>query len=603
MNGASTARTIRRLWLVVIAVVSISMLYLAKILFLPLAIAVLFAFLLAPPVSMLERVHVPRQLASAVVIIGFGTLLGFAGWALFSQLVDVVNDLPTYRDNITQKMAALHVPNDSAFGRAMQEVEHLSDQLGIGENATTQNARAANRKPLGATPDRPVQVKEVTRNTHRLDQLTGVMEPLTIALLAVVFTFFVLLQREDLRNRVIHLSGDRNMSMITQAMDDAGRRISRYFSLQLTVNVVYTLLIATALFLIGLPHPFLFGAIAGTLRFVPYVGAPVAGAMPTLLALAVFPQWSKPLYVIGLFVVLEVITANYAEPHIYGRHTGLSPLAILMAASFWTLLWGPVGLLLSVPLTVCLVAMGRHLPSLEFLTVLLGDQPVIPPWSRFYERLLAGDEREASEIFETFLEGKPLADAFDTVLVPALIASERDRLHGDLGEESVRLIRHSVRAMIEDNSDRSGTAPDGRGSFFLCIPMRDETDELAALMLAYALRDAGFHADASRVQRADALLAEIAQRPADIAALVGLPPVGLARPRRLYSSLRAHRPQLRLMIGIWNCPEDAVEIARQISGGEEASVFTSIARAVAEFRTPSAIAAAALESTPRSTAA
>ena len=223
------------------------------------------------------------------------------------------------------------------------------------------------------------------RPTGRLYQLGGVLEPLTTAGLTIIFTFFVMLQREDLRNRLIRLTGDRNLTMMTQAMHDASRRITRYFSLQLMVNVAFGCIICAGLYFIGLPHPLLFGALAAILRFIPYVGAPVAGAIPTVLSLAVFPEWTRSLLIVGLFFVLELVTGNYAEPRIYGKHTGLSSLAILVAAGFWTLIWGPVGLILSVPLTVCLVVIGSHVPSLEFLTVMLGDQPAIPPWTCFYQ--------------------------------------------------------------------------------------------------------------------------------------------------------------------------------------------------------------------------
>src|SRR4051794_11076986 len=223
MNGSSTARVLSRLWFVVVAVVAIAILFLAKVLFLPLAFAVLFAFLLAPVVSWLERLRLPRPLAAVLVIFGFAALLAAAAWMLFTQLVAVTNDLPTYRDNIAQKMEAIHSPSNSAFSRAQHEVERLSEELGLvnsSEALRTPQTRQGNRTQ-GATADRPVPVREVARPTGRLDQLGGILEPLTMSFLCVVFTFFVLLQREDLRNRVIHISGDGNLSVMTQAMKDA----------------------------------------------------------------------------------------------------------------------------------------------------------------------------------------------------------------------------------------------------------------------------------------------------------------------------------------------------------------------------------------------
>lgn len=342
MDGSLCARLLWRLWLVVMSTFAIAILYLAKVLFLPLAFAILFAFLLAPVVAMLERVRTPRTIAALGVILAFAALLGAAGWGLFTQLVAIANDLPTYEENIQHKMDAIHAPSNSAYARAEQELEHLRGELGPA-NSTPQPLHpddAENQKPIGVTPDRPVQVKEVARPTGRLDHLGGILEPITTALLSVVFTFFVLLQREDLRNRLIQLSGDRNLTTITQAMDDANRRISRYFSLQLMVNAIYGSIILAMLYAVGLPHLFLFAAVAAIFRFVPYIGWPIAAMLPTVLSLAVFHGWQKSLIIAGTFVVLEIVTGNYAEPHIYGKHTGLSSLAVLMAAAFWTLIWG-----------------------------------------------------------------------------------------------------------------------------------------------------------------------------------------------------------------------------------------------------------------------
>lgn len=587
MNGS--ARILNRLWLLVIAVVGIAVLYLAKVLALPLAFALLFAFLLAPVTAWLERLRVPRALAALLVILGFATIIAAAGWMLFSQLVDVVNDLPTYRDNIQQKISAMHTPSDSAVGRAASELERLSDQFGEA-NTTAAPAPEGKKKPLGSSADHPVQVKEVSHSNGRLDRLGGIVEPITTAFLSVVFTFFVLLQREDLRNRVIRLSGDRNLSMMTQAMTDAGRRISRYFTLQITVNLVYSALACVGLYFIGVPHPLLFAAIAGMCRFVPYIGPPVAGSLPTILALAVFPGWEKALMVVGLFVVLEVVTGNYAEPHIYGRHTGLSSLAILIAAAFWTLLWGPVGLVLSVPLTVCLVVMGHHVPSLEFLRVLLGDEPIIPPWTRFYQRLLAGDEREASQVVESFASDKPVEVVFDTVLVPALIASERDRLHDDLDDAKVRLVRRVARDLIDDIADRPQDVSDAaareawNSEPVLCIPLRDETDELAALMLARSLMSDGIPAVAAPVQQIEQMLDGLTARKPPVVFLTGLPPVGIARPRRIFRGLRARLPHLPILIGIWSYAENGEQAAREISNGEVPAISTRIAEAVEQVR-------------------
>jgi predicted PurR-regulated permease PerM len=601
MDGSGSARILLRLWLLAAGVVAIAVLYLAKVLFLPLAFAILFAFLLAPLVGRLERIHVPRTLAALAVILAFAALLCCAGWIFFTQLVAIANDLPTYRDNISQKMAAIHRPSNSAYGRAQRELERLSDQLGLANSAPAPSLHpGANpeRKPLGATPDHPVQVKEVSRPTGRLDELGGVLEPMTTALLSVVFTFFVLLQREDLRNRLIRLSGDRHVTVITEAMVDANRRISRYFSLQVLVNSVYGSIIFAVLYMIGMPHSLLFGALAAMLRFVPYVGAPIAALLPTLLSLAVFQGWQKSLIIAGTFLCMEIITANYAEPRIYGRHTGLSSLAILVAAAFWTLLWGPVGLVLSVPLTVCLVVIGRHVPALEFLTVMLGDKASIPRWMCFYQRLLARDGREAGEILESALKDRSLEEVYDSVLIPALVKSEEDRQAGDLDESMAQYIQRRSRDYIEECRFREISGPearevetvtpetrsDGPKLKVMCVPVRDEMDELAALMAAQVMDGGNVHAFATPVRRIEGILAAAAEERPDIVFLSALPPFGLARSHRIYRALEVRDPQLRIMIGIWNYPEDPAEAASRISGKDHSRLCTRLTDAVAEVR-------------------
>lgn len=595
MTGPAPARVLSHLWMLAAAAAIITVLALGKILFVPLGFAILFAFLLAPLVALLERVRIGRLPAVLVVMLGFVLLLGAAGWTLFTQLVEVANDLPTYRNNIEQKMAAIHRPSNSAYGRAEKEIEHLGNELGVANSTTApllQPGDDSARKPIGSSPEHPVQVREVGPPSGRFSSLGGVLEPLATALLTVVFTFFVLLQREDLRNRLIRLSGDRNVSVMTQAMHDASHRISRYFSLQLLVNTVYGCIIFIALHFIGLPHAMFFGALAGMARFVPYIGAPVAALIPTLLSLAVFHGWSRSLLIAGVFFCMEVITANFAEPRIYGKHTGLAPLAILIAAAFWTLLWGPVGLALSIPLTVCLVVMGRHIPSLEFLTVLLGDKPSIAPWTCLYQRLLARDGRESAEILESAVDRTSLEEAYDEVLAPALIHSEEDRLDGSLDQSMIRFIRRTARWLIEesgfrdsaDQAEQESPSPAPRRTAqpmrVLCIPVRDESDELAAAMLSQCLNNSHIQASAAREWRLTDILRMLEARKPDLVFLCGLPPVGMARTHRLYRTIRARNPKLPVLMGIWDLREDAEEVGRQATGEEQGRVITTLKEAV-----------------------
>ncbi len=437
-----------------IAVVAVAVLYLAKVVVLPLALAILFAFLVAPIVKWLERIKVPRTPAIVLVILTVVVLVCAIGWGVATQLLQITNHLPAYRANITAKIAEFHNPKGTSFSHAAAEVERLGREVGLSHPSSS------GAKPFSSSAERPVLVKEVSSpEGSTLSNLHGILRVLVETLLVVVFTFFLLLQREDLRNRLIRLTGRGELNLKTQAMDEASNRISRYFILLLTVNVSYGIVIFIALHFIGLPHAWLFGALTTLLRFIPYIGAPIAGLLPITLSLAVFPGWEQALIIFGIFLCVEIVTANYIEPRLYGGHTGVSPLAILVAAVFWTLIWGPIGLILSVPLTVCVVVVGGHVPTLKFLTVLLGDQPAMQPSAQYYQRLLADDEREASHVLDAYLKEKPLTELYDSVLIPALSLAEEDRHQNDLDEATASFIHQTTKELVEE----LGFRPDNRG--------------------------------------------------------------------------------------------------------------------------------------------
>jgi predicted PurR-regulated permease PerM len=579
MASPNANKLLARLFVMITAVMVIATLYLAKVVCLPLAFAVLFAFLLAPLVSALERIRVPRTIAVVLVIAGFAVILGSVAWVAGSQLIQMAGDLPRYQGNIDRKLALLHDHRNTAFSRAEAEVERLGNRLElIALGSDTEDSAPGNTV---ASQQQPVRVREV--RSGRLNQLRGVLDPLIPAFLTVVFTFFVLLRREDLGDRLIGLTGHGHVNVTTVAMMDAGARISRYFRLQLSVNATYGSIVVLALYLIGVPHFILFGALASLLRFIPYIGAPIAALLPAALAFAVFPGWTQGLLVLAVFFCLEVVTANYAEPHLYGNRTGLSSLAVLVAAAFWTLIWGPVGLVLSVPLTVCLVVIGSHVPNFEFLTVMLGDQPPIPTSDQLFQRLLARDEHEASEVLETYLEDHSLVQLYDDVVIPALTVAERNRHQQDLAGDAERFIYRTLQELILDMGDRepAGTGPQGLKlhasvTRILCVPARDKADEIAAIMLAQLLQAAGFEA---RTVSLDAGAIAAAARP-DIIFLSALPPFARARARRVYNNLRSRYPNLRIMIGMWNYRDDQAQAARQISRGEVSEAATTLAQAV-----------------------
>jgi hypothetical protein len=414
--------------------------------------------------------------------------------------------------------------------------------------------------------------------------MSGLLGMVISIVLVAVFTFFMLLKREDLRNRLIQLSGHGRLNLMTQAMDDASHRVSRYLTLQWLVNIAFGLIIFAVLHLMHLPHALLFGVLAGLLRFIPYIGAPIGALLPTALSVAVFNGWTKTLLILAIFFCMEIVTANLLEPHVYGKHTGLSSLAILVAAIFWALIWGPIGLILSVPLTVCLVVVGAHVPNLQFLTVLLGDQPVMPPEAHYYQRLLANDQREASQVLETHLKSSSLENLFDTVLIPALNLAEQDRHRNELDDATVTFITQTTKDLIDELSLRrdnstvdAAVKPTGQEKI-MCLPVRDDADEIAGIMLAQLLDRAGYSATPIPIGSVERMLAEVAGADPEVVCLSALPPYAISHARGIYRRLRAQHSRATIIIGLWNYTEDPVKAATEISGGEQNLICTTLAQ-------------------------
>ncbi len=600
MIRSNSSRTLSQLLAVVVTVVLITVLYLAKTVILPLALAMLLTFVLAPVVTWLERARLPRVVAIAAVMLGAGAVLGSVGWTVFTQLVQVTDAIPSYTTNIQEKIQSFQQPKTTSFSRAQRELDDLGKQVSDWSSGLTSDQGHAGGIELGS-PTRPVSVREVGGSQGRLDALSGVLGVVVSVVLVAVFTFFMLLRREDLRNRFIRLSGQGHLQLMTQAMDDTSHRVSRYLSLQSLVNMGFGLIVFVALHFIALPHALLWGALAALLRFIPYIGAPIGAFLPTALSLAVFNGWTKTLLIMAIFFCLEVCTANLLEPQVYGKHTGLSSLAILVAAIFWALIWGPIGLILSVPLTVCLVVLGAYVPSLQFLAVLLGDQPVMKPGAHYYQRLLANDQREASQVLEAHLKETSLEDLYDTVLIPALNLAEQDRHRNALDDSTVDFITQTTKDLVEefslrvDHPRRVGSSAhqgplatlgdipgiaDGVSRKIACLPVRDDADEVVGIMLAQLLDRAGYSAMAIPIGSVDGMLAEAANADPEIVCLSALPPYAVSHARSIYRRLRMHHPKLKIIIGLWNYPEDPVKAAIEISGGEQNLVCTTLAQMI-----------------------
>jgi hypothetical protein len=424
--------------------------------------------------------------------------------------------------------------------------------------------------------------------------------------MVLVFAIFMLMNREDLRNRLIRLVAKDHLNVVTQAMNDAGRRVSRYLLMQCLVNAAFGGVLATGLYFIHVPNALLWGALGATLRFFPYVGPLIAGALPILLAMTVFSDWTRPLLTAGLFIVIELITVNVVEPRIYGAHTGISSLAILVAAAFWTVLWGPTGLILSTPLTVCLVVLGRYVPQLEFLHILLGDEPVLSPEARFYQRLLAMDQNEARTVSEAFVKEKSLIDLYDEVVIPALAMAEQDRHQGLLRPVNEAFIHQSINELIVEladytpeaqdaGQDRStgqatseGVAPETVPSTarVICVAANDQADDITASMLFQIVEQAGYPctylpAVDSAIEVSDLL----SVHPDDIVCICALPPFALLHARTLSKRLRTRFPGLKIIVGIWNASEGGPRVEERLGKAFADTVVTTLKAAVTELQT------------------
>jgi predicted PurR-regulated permease PerM len=582
---------------VIALVLSVAGLYFAKEVLIPFALAVLLAFLLSPVVRGLERCRLGRVPSVGIVLIlSLSAAIGI-GWIVSNQLISVVGQLPGYRENIQDKLTALQGPAGGALRKATDSVRELNQDLSAAPSSppALPPGKASTRLPA-ATSAHPVPVELVDRPPSALQSLSNMLGPLAApfgtALIVVVFTTFMLMKREDLRNRLIGLVARRQLNTVTQLLDDAAQRVSRYLLMQFSINAAFGCLIAIGLYFIGVPNALLWGVLAGMLRFVPYIGPLVGGSLPFLLALVVFSGWTRPLLTLGFFVLVELITSNAIEPCAGGARTGISPLAILVAAVFWGALWGPAGLILSMPLTVCLVVLGRYVPQLEFLHVLLGDEPVLSPKAHFYQRLLALDQQEAQSVVELFLKDKTLIEVHDLVIIPALRMAEQDRHQGVLDDAKALFIIQSIGEIIGLIAEYDGDSTIAKRSNetsprVICLPATDEADGIAAAMLSQVLERAGFPVICLPVTDsvADAVtaVAGILPEPGDLVCVSALPPFALLKARTLSKQLHARFPELKIIVGLWNF-SGSESAAERFGKALVHTVVTTLADALAEIQ-------------------
>jgi predicted PurR-regulated permease PerM len=542
---------------------------------------------------------VPRAAATAIMVGLSCCVMAGLIWVSVAQFLNLAASLPEYKKNIQDKVAILRSDPEGSFGRAKRTIDEISTEM------AKQDAAAGPPAPRSAPPsarlrapaDRavPVTIEEPSLTPFEFfrEIVTLLVVPLTIAGAVVLFTFIMLLRQEDLRDRLIRLVGRGQLNVTTQVFEEAADRVSRYLRVQLIVNVTYGVPVGVALYAIGVPNAALWGLLAIALRFIPYIGAWIAAAMPIALAFAISDGWSLVIWTVTVFVVLELISNNVVEPWVYGSSTGMSSIAVIVAAIFWTWLWGAVGLLLAVPLTVCLVVMGRHIPQFAFLSIMLGDQPVLPLEERFYQRLLARDQDEVAELAETYVGEHGLEALYEDVLIPVLDLTERDRHNEVLSEERTRFVLDNMRTLIEDLTERPDEAKEKSdepgetkqmpsaetplGPVSVCIvPARDEADEIVGTML---LRRLTARRVAAELLTTDVLKSEVLERVAALAPqavyVSALPPAAVLHASFFCKRLRPRFPDLKIVVALWHAEGDAEKgRARLLAAGASEVVVT-----------------------------
>lgn len=550
-HSRAAAEALTGLWALALTVSIFAMLYFGREVFVPLALSALFAFMLEPLINWLARWLGRTTAAVLVLAIVLATLVEL-GFVLSRQLHDLANQLPAYRGNIAAKIRDVVPANNGLLAK----LTHLSEDLQkTAEQAVPDKNAALDKAPLD------VRVVDTGKKTP-IETLHGYVEPLMGPLgttfLVILLVVFMAIKADDLQERFIRLVGHGRIGATARAIDDGTARIRRYLGMQLLTNLIYGIALAIGLHFIGVPNALLWGGLAAALRFIPYVGPWIAAIPPLLLSLAVSPSWMGPLLTLGLFLGLELLTGNVLEPWLYGASTGVSSFALVVAAVFWTTIWGPIGLLLSTPLTVCLVVMGRHIPSLSFLNVMLGEEEALSPSEQMYRRLL--QQRAVAsgyEAAENFVGASSLVHWYDQVVLPVLRTAERDYAEQRLGAEQRDALAKSLRAMIEEIEPEGAYEDEPALPSHPCrivvLPARAERDVLAGLMLTKALRldrfDARGAASRGEVRR---LLDELEEAPADIVVVSAVPPTTLDQAERISRRVKSLVPNQKIAIGLWD---------------------------------------------------
>ena len=566
------------------SLIGITVLYLGREVLIPIALALLLSFLLAPAMVRLQHWGLGKTFAALLVVaLSFSGLI-FVCWAGFGQAYNLSLELPAYRHNISTKLRSLTPHGLARLGDTQRMLGEVTGEL-IAQNQAQKSKTSSKSEELpSSSSQRPIAVEVRQPDPTPLEFLEktagSVLRPLATAFIVLVFVIFMLLGREDLRDRVLRLAGSSCLYLTTQALDDAARRVSRYLLMQFAVNAMYGVLVGVGLLLIGVPHPLVWAVIATLLRFVPYVGIWIAAAGPTLLAIGVAPGWGECAWTLGLYAVLELVAANIVEPFLYGSSTGISAIAILVAAVFWTWLWGPIGLLLSTPLTVCVVVVGRYVPHLEFLGILFGDEPVLSSAQRFYQRMIAMNAEDAAELTEQLLKDQSVVDVYDDVIIPAMSLAEEGRHAGFLDSATEVYFLENTRELVDEIGSRGVSGPEENRSAVkvICLPAKDAADELACQMFAQLLP--GIEVQVMPLGIAtDGLVQAICTARPDVVCISGVPPQATRHVVVRCRHLRRLCPDTTIMAAVWS-DADLTSVRSRIPVSEANHVVCTLKQAI-----------------------
>jgi predicted PurR-regulated permease PerM len=569
----------------------IAFMYWASEVLKPLALAILLSFALVPISRQLERLKMPRVVAVVLTMILVLGGLGTIGYKVGQQLDSLADKLPEYEDRIKNKIEGMQPTQSGVITKVTDVARDVSKSLtpnrGDGE---VQEVRVLSEPNFG----------------EQMSKLVGpYIEGLGTAFIILILLLFLMINRENMSDRLIRAFGHGKISLTTRTIEEVGQRISKYLVMFAAVNSTFGLIVGLGLWAIGVKYALLWGFLAGFLRFIPYAGAATAFALPLLFSIATEDSWTKPLLIVALYGVLETVANSFLEPMIYGKTTGVSALALLVAAMFWTWLWGGIGLLLSTPLTVCLAVLGKYVPSLGFFATFLREEIDLEPGVRFYQRLLAMDQDGASAVIDSVLQKHPRAEVFDKVLVPTLSMAERDFARGDIDEREQTFILRVCSDVLEDlegqpevdlaslataneaaateaDHVRLGTVePDALPiPKILAVPAADATDVFVLKLLEHLLEPSKIPLMiAEQLESPLKVLERIEAESPDLVLISHLPPDGLTAARYLARRIKARHPNTTIVVGRWDESRDAESAAQQLKAAGASAMLGSLAEA------------------------